>query len=182
MALPYNNKCSISFIFLTLYSDFNISLLKSSYCHVFWVSWLIITGSGLDDWIYWHFYYNYSSLQSIITANNRWLPKTRSIHYWTTSVFFLVFLLLWLTWFWFANPSLTNHQRRMNSTGLCYICPLKLSNNSSFITPCEPKRDHHLEQFVSYNLCIRCYGYRFLASRCLAMDCSDFQATSQTRS
>jgi hypothetical protein len=26
------------------------------------VAWLIITGSGLDDWIYWHFYYNYNQL------------------------------------------------------------------------------------------------------------------------
>jgi hypothetical protein len=34
-------------------------------------------GSGLDDWIYWHFYYNYSSLQSQqLTINhclNTWL-------------------------------------------------------------------------------------------------------------
>jgi hypothetical protein len=35
-------------------------LLTYVYCHVFWVPWLIITGSGLDDWIYWHFYYNYT--------------------------------------------------------------------------------------------------------------------------
>jgi hypothetical protein len=26
-------------------------------------------------------------LQPIITAHNQWLPKTRSIPYWTTSVF-----------------------------------------------------------------------------------------------
>jgi hypothetical protein len=26
------------------------------------VSWLIITGSGLDDWIYWHLYCNYNQL------------------------------------------------------------------------------------------------------------------------
>jgi hypothetical protein len=30
------------------------------YCHVSEVPWVIITGSGLDGWIYWHFYYNYS--------------------------------------------------------------------------------------------------------------------------
>jgi hypothetical protein len=58
-----------------------------NYCHVSGVPWLIIAGYGLDDWIYWHFYYNYTYLQSIITAHNRWLPKTRSIPYWTTSVF-----------------------------------------------------------------------------------------------
>jgi hypothetical protein len=36
------------------------------------VLWLIITGSGLDDWIYWHFF-------TIIPSHNQWLPKTRSI-------------------------------------------------------------------------------------------------------
>jgi hypothetical protein len=45
-------------------------------------AWLIITGSGLDDWIYWHFF-----TITITTAHNQWLPKTRSIPYWTTSVF-----------------------------------------------------------------------------------------------
>jgi hypothetical protein len=49
------------------------------YCHVSGVPWLIITGSGLDDWIYWYFYYNYTYLQSIITAHNRWLSKAHSI-------------------------------------------------------------------------------------------------------
>jgi hypothetical protein len=57
------------------------------YSHVSGVPWRIITGSGLDDWIYWHSYYNHSKLESIITADDQWLPKTRSIPYWTTSVF-----------------------------------------------------------------------------------------------
>jgi hypothetical protein len=49
-------------------------------CHMSGVPWLIITGSGLDDWIYYHFF--------TITLNyNQWLPKTRSTPYWTTSVF-----------------------------------------------------------------------------------------------
>jgi hypothetical protein len=30
------------------------------YCHVSGVPWLIITGFGLDDWIFWHFYSNYT--------------------------------------------------------------------------------------------------------------------------
>jgi hypothetical protein len=43
------------------------------------------TCSGLDDWIYWHL------LQLLLitlftTADNRWLLKTGSIPYWTTSV------------------------------------------------------------------------------------------------
>jgi hypothetical protein len=56
------------------------------YCHVSGIPWLIITGSGLDDWIYWHFLFqallitiNYNSSQS--------MSKTRSIPYWTSSVF-----------------------------------------------------------------------------------------------
>jgi hypothetical protein len=36
----------------------------------------------MDDWIYWHFCYNYNQL-----AHNQCLPQTRSIPYWTTSVF-----------------------------------------------------------------------------------------------
>jgi hypothetical protein len=31
-------------------------------CHVSGVQWRTITGSGLDDWIYWHFSYNYNQL------------------------------------------------------------------------------------------------------------------------
>jgi hypothetical protein len=41
------------------------------------VTWLIIMGSGLDDWIYWHFYYNY----------NQWVSTTLSVPCWTTSFF-----------------------------------------------------------------------------------------------
>jgi hypothetical protein len=33
------------------------------------------------------FVYNHSQLQSIITAHNEWLPKTRFISYWTTNAF-----------------------------------------------------------------------------------------------
>jgi hypothetical protein len=49
-------------------------------CHISGVPWRIITGSGSDDWIYWHFFI-------ITTAHSHWLPKTRSIPYWTTCVF-----------------------------------------------------------------------------------------------
>jgi hypothetical protein len=45
-------------------------------------------GSGLDDWVYCDFYYNY----------NQWLLKTRSIPYWTTNVF---------------SSTLTNDERRI---------------------------------------------------------------------
>jgi hypothetical protein len=39
--------------------------------------------SGLDEWIYWRFF----TLQSIATTHNQQQSKTRSIPYWTTSVF-----------------------------------------------------------------------------------------------
>jgi hypothetical protein len=51
------------------------------YYHVSGVPWLIITGSGLDVFT------PSLQLQSIITAHSQWLPKTRSIPYWNTSVF-----------------------------------------------------------------------------------------------
>jgi hypothetical protein len=41
-------------------------------------------------------------LQPIITAHNQWLSQTRSIPYWTTSVFSSA----WLTWSWFTSQSL----------------------------------------------------------------------------
>jgi hypothetical protein len=41
------------------------------------------TGSWLDDWTYWHL-----PLKSLTTAHNKWLPKTRSIHYWTECLLF----------------------------------------------------------------------------------------------
>jgi hypothetical protein len=56
-------------------------------------------GSGLDDWIYWHFF-------TITTAHNQWLSQTRSIPYWTTSVF----PSAWLTWFWFTSRPLLQLQ------------------------------------------------------------------------
>jgi hypothetical protein len=36
--------------------------ISEIYCHVFWAPWLITTGSGLVDWIYWRFCYNYNQL------------------------------------------------------------------------------------------------------------------------
>jgi hypothetical protein len=49
------------------------------YCHVSGIPWRIITGSELDDWIYWRCYYNYTLLQS--------LTKAHTLNsFWTTSV------------------------------------------------------------------------------------------------
>jgi hypothetical protein len=51
------------------------------YCHVFGVAWLIIMGSGFDDWIYWHFFtitINYYSSYSILTAEASLQSASRS--------------------------------------------------------------------------------------------------------
>jgi hypothetical protein len=40
---------------LKIYTDYEI---RVKYCYVSGVPWVIIMGSGMDDWIYWHFYYN----------------------------------------------------------------------------------------------------------------------------
>jgi hypothetical protein len=54
-----------------------------TYRHISGVPWLIITGSAFDDWIYWRLLLQ-SLLITITTAHNQWLPKTRSIPYWTS--------------------------------------------------------------------------------------------------
>jgi hypothetical protein len=62
-------------------------------------TWLTITGSGLDDWIYWHFYYNYNQLWQLTISDCLRLapfltgPRVSS-------------LLLWLTWVWFTGRPL----------------------------------------------------------------------------
>jgi hypothetical protein len=46
----------------------SLSLYIYFFFHVSGVPWLIITGSGLDDWIYWHIFTittNYNSSQSM---------------------------------------------------------------------------------------------------------------------
>jgi hypothetical protein len=40
-------------------------------------------GSGLDDWIYWQFF----AIATNYKRSNQWLPKIRSIPYWTMNVF-----------------------------------------------------------------------------------------------
>jgi hypothetical protein len=66
-------------------------------------AWLVIMGSRLGLLA---LLYNYNQF---ITAHNQLLSKTRSIPYWTTSVFSSA----WLTWFWFTS-------RVESSRVLCY--------------------------------------------------------------
>jgi hypothetical protein len=58
-----------------------------------------MAGSGLDDWIYCHFNYNYNQLwQLTIHGCRRLAPFLTGLR--------VSPLLLWLTWFWFTNRSL----------------------------------------------------------------------------
>jgi hypothetical protein len=58
-----------------------LPFVSGSCCHVSGTPWRIITGSRLDECIYWCWYYNYTWLQSPITGHNRWLPKARSVFF-----------------------------------------------------------------------------------------------------
>jgi hypothetical protein len=49
----------IAYIFLSHATDNAPGDQKYPYLSI-WVPWLITTGSELDDWIYWHFYYSHS--------------------------------------------------------------------------------------------------------------------------
>jgi hypothetical protein len=66
------------------------------YCYVSGIPWLIITGSGLDDWIYWHLH-----LQSLLITIDYCLRLAQFLTGLRVSS-----LLLWLIWFWFTNRSL----------------------------------------------------------------------------
>jgi hypothetical protein len=137
------------------------------------VPWRIITGSGLDYWIYWHFYYNDSKLQ--VTAHNWRLPKTRSIPSWTTSVFSSI-----MTGFWYASrplfqlPStlwLTLHswnslRMRISVRLLSPVQILRLnakllfpwSGLASFVASGEQDRNRRLKGFHYCCTCMRCVG------------------------
>jgi hypothetical protein len=63
----------------------------------FWIEWLDLLTSSFTITL------NYNQLQQLTIDD---CLRLNSIPYWTTSVFFLVFLLLWLTWFWVTNRPL----------------------------------------------------------------------------
>jgi hypothetical protein len=121
--------------------------LQHIYCHVSWVPWRIITGSGLDDWIYWHCCYSHSQLQSIITSHSQWLSEACLMPYWTKSVFSSA----WLTWFWFTNRSLLQLPLSAGQHSTAEQWTLSRMNHSR--TPFYNSGrtgDHHLEQFFCY--------------------------------
>jgi hypothetical protein len=71
----------------------------------FWIVWLHLLTPSL----------NLSESKSLSTAHNQCPPKTRSILTGLRLSFLLVFLLLWLTWFWFTNHLLLLHERIPNN-------------------------------------------------------------------
>jgi hypothetical protein len=88
-----------------------LSEISSLCCHVSGVPWWTVTCSGLDDWIYWHFYYNLFYLQLITTAHNQllldcdWLGSDESLTSGSrVNCEWLLFhsgcLELWLTYEW----------------------------------------------------------------------------------
>jgi hypothetical protein len=63
-------------------------LYNPQYCHVSGVPWLIITGSWLDDWIYWCCWYNYTSnYNHLYPLTTGTCPRLVPFPSWTTSVF-----------------------------------------------------------------------------------------------
>jgi hypothetical protein len=70
------------------------------------------------------FFYNHSEAQSITTAHNQWPPKTRSILAGLRVSSLLVFLLLWVTWFWFTNHSLVIYEWRTTNDSFFSAWPL----------------------------------------------------------
>jgi hypothetical protein len=101
---------------------------ESIHTVMYLLSWLIITGSGLDDWIYWCLL-SQSLLITINYKSSQSMSKTRSLEY-DHFLFFLVFLLQWLTSFWFTNHFwfmnklwITNEEwRTMDESNEEWIC------------------------------------------------------------
>jgi hypothetical protein len=86
-----------------------------------------------------------------MTAHNQWLSTTRSIPYWTTSVF---------------SSTVTNDERRIPSDWAEWRMTTHLWTNSfqsvltcpSFITSGEPNRDHHVKELVAILSVVLCHG------------------------
>jgi hypothetical protein len=106
---------------------------QERYCHVSGAPWLIIRGSGLDDWIYWHFF--------TITINCNSSQSTTAQHSLHSSLDYECLLFCCDEW-WMKN------HLRLNCNEL--FSERRLTNALSFITQGEPQRDHYLQQCVWY--------------------------------
>jgi hypothetical protein len=85
--------------------------------------WLVITGFGLDDRIYWRLLLQSLLITLNYNSSQKWLPKTRSILTGLRVSYLLVFLLLWLTsdqrisHFWFMNDLVLGSAFYCNCSG-----------------------------------------------------------------
>jgi hypothetical protein len=126
--------------YLLLWSWLLVIFLNTVTCEG--VAWLILMGSGLDDWIYWHFFtitsrVNYNSsvsdclrLPSFLTGLRvSSLPLWRMTNEESLPNEFLNFL---------TDELRLTYERTLLSI---LMCPL-------FRTSGEPNRDHQLEQFA----------------------------------
>jgi hypothetical protein len=126
--------------------------VHEAYCHVSRVPWLIITGSGFG-WL--DLLALLLQLHSVVTAHNQWQSKTRSSPYWTMSVFSSAVTDLVLIYESVTSSAtvlrwLTLDSWRLNSL----MAPNEFTDEISFISRAEPKREHYLQQFVCYILCL----------------------------
>jgi hypothetical protein len=131
----------------------------------------------------------YLKLQSIIIANNQWLPKTRSIPYWNTSVFFstatdLVLIYESVTSSASVVSWLTLHNWTLNFCILLRInqsrktAPLRLNrsslHDSLYRLPVTMENvcchGNVLIEPLASNCFILCCGNMCLVSRWLSMD------------
>jgi hypothetical protein len=126
-------------------------------------------------------------LQSIITAHNQWLSKTRSIPCWTTSVF----CSAWLTWLSFTSRSLLQlpssalaNNPQLNTELLTLTTELRLTWTMS-VWWINLRCSHTFVDSVDEESALRTKSVSMnphlhrnvLASRCLAMYYSGFQAS-----
>jgi hypothetical protein len=130
-------------------------------------SWLIIMGSRLDDWIYWHFYNNYNQLWQLkindcvrLAQFLAGLRVSSLLRDWLGSD-------LRVDHFFSFICSLVNTAQLNADLSREWIHQShEFTNELSFITLWEPKRGHHLEQLVVILPLSREYmfGNRWLAN------------------
>jgi hypothetical protein len=74
-------------------------------------------------------------LQSVMTAHNQWLSRTRSIPYWTTSVF---------------SSTVMNDEQRI--TELTWTTSVwRITRTNELQLPGDPNIGHHLRRFLWYS-------------------------------
>jgi hypothetical protein len=132
----------------------------------FWIGWLDLLALLLQLLL----------IKSIITAHNRWLPKIRSIPYWTTSVFFYSFssvvtdlvliyesvpssasVVRWITlhsWTLNHDWTTTTNQWGLHSDSelSCEWMTSESITCPPFIPRCEPNTEHYLQQFTLFRV------------------------------